>query len=217
MLFRFSHAVGLRGVLLIAVLCSLWHCQSSADAAQRNDLAAGKFLVAGRDLSDPNFAETVVLLIDYSESSAIGLVINQPRRIRISRVLEEIDLGDRAGDPVFRGGPVSLSGVLAIIRSEEEPALTRRVFDNVYLVNNLEALEAAIHRGATFDSMRVYLGYAGWGAGQLDREVALGSWHVMDADPDAVFDRYPSSLWERLVARASTVLVKLFSPAKTRG
>jgi len=215
--FRFSRAVGLRGALLIGVLCSLWHCQSSADAAQRNDLAAGKFLVAGRELGDPNFAETVVLLVSYDESSATGLIVNQPTRIRLSRVLDEIDLGERSSDPVYRGGPVSMSGVLALVRSPEKPALTRKVFDDVYLANSIAALEDAIHRGATVESLRVYLGYAGWGPGQLDREVAIGSWHIMDAKAREVFDSDPESLWDRLIPHASQVLVRLFSLPESHG
>lgn len=203
----------LLGIASALLLCS---CQSPADAAQGRGLAEGKFLVAARDLSDPNFAETVVLLTQYDETSASGLIVNQPTRVRLSRIMEELDLGEHDNDPVFRGGPVAVSGVLALIRSDNAPEDALPVFENVYLANTVESLREALAQGTGPDNARVYMGYTGWGPGQLDREVTTGSWHILDGDPQLVFDPDPASLWDRLIKRASVVLVNLLQGAQPR-
>jgi len=197
-------------LLLTGVACLACLSPSSAHAAEVRGLATGKFLVARRDLPDPNFAETVILLAQYDEQGAVGLVINQPTRIRLSRLFQDLDLGERRADPVYRGGPVAITGVLALMRSQTEPKDARKVSQSVYLVNSVTGLEEHVQRRAEPNTFRVYLGYAGWGAGQLDREVDLGSWHIFDSEPGLVFDPEPDSLWERLIRRSSMVLVQLF-------
>jgi len=201
--------------LVVGGAILLWCCGSWADGAQPRGLAAGKLLVAARELTDPNFAGTVIFLTQYDEDSAVGLIINQPTRVNLSRVFDEMELGKRAADPVYRGGPVELSAVLALVRSPSEPENAGRIFEDIYLTDGIAGLEDAIKNGTGQEDVRLYLGYSGWGPGQLDREVALGSWHILDGDPDLVFDPSPSSLWDRLIKRASMVIVDLLEDRRS--
>jgi putative transcriptional regulator len=162
--------------------------------------AAGRFLVAARELADPNFARSVVLLGQYEEKGAMGLTINRPSAMTIGEALAGFKAAKERKDPAYLGGPVVRTGVLALVRSASKPDDAKPVFGDVYLVSTRPLLEKLL---ATADAtrLRVYLGYAGWGAGQLEMELEIGSWHVISADAATVFDTSPASVWPRLIKR----------------
>src|SRR6266436_4101456 len=168
-----------------------------AVSARAEDLAAGKFLVAPRDAPDRHFAETVILLIDYSQDGAVGLIVNRETKIPLSRALEQMSGTKERSDMAYSGGPVETSAVLALLRSRTKPQEARRVFGDVHLISSRALLEKTLAAGTSPDEVRVYLGYAGWGPGQLRREVELGGWHVVRGDADIVFDPEPGSVWRR--------------------
>jgi putative transcriptional regulator len=165
--------------------------------------AKGRFLVASRRLADPNFAETVVLLLAYEAAGAIGVVINRPTDVPLGSVLSDVEgLRDRP-DPVYLGGPVARNVLLALIRAAQQPESSRAVFDGVYVSGNREALRKALGKTGKQDRVRVYAGYAAWGPGQLDREVTHGDWHVAAADAAMVFGMKASAIWPKLIQRFS--------------
>lgn len=165
------------------------------------DLGAGRFLVAKRSLADPNFAETVVLLASYDKSGAMGLVINRPTEIPISQLLSGIAGAKQRRDTALEGGPVQPTAVFALIQGKAPPGDAKPVFPTVYLITTKEALEKAFTASTKSAELRVYVGYAGWGPGQLDMEVASGAWHVVAADARTVFDSDPEGVWERMIKR----------------
>ena len=164
-------------------------------------LAAGKLLVAARDLGDPNFAETVVLLFEYNPKGAAGLVVNVRADVPLSSVFGQLNLGVNATRPAFVGGPVSRTSALALLRGPAKATGTRLVATGIHLITTREALEDTLAADASPNRCRVYLGYAGWGTGQLERETETGAWHVFDAEPDLVFDTDPATVWRRLIRR----------------
>jgi putative transcriptional regulator len=164
-------------------------------------LAAGKLLVASRDLLDPNFAQRVVLLIDYSQEGAAGLVVNVRTEVPLSRAFEHLALGTNASQPMYSGGPVSPASAVALLRSPSPVAGARTVANDVHVVSTRELLERTLTTPGDPNRFRVYLGRAGWGAGQLERETQRGAWHVLAADADLVFAPEPASLWRRLIQR----------------
>ena len=166
-------------------------------------LAAGKLLVAARSLPDPNFAESVVLLIQYSPDGAAGLVLNRQSDVPLSNVLPGV-VQDPAAGAAFVGGPVSPTSVLALSRIA--CGACPRVGADVYLVNTPDALRERLATRADTQDVRVFLGYAGWGGGQLEAETRTGAWHVLDSDARFVFDREPESLWRRAIRRSEAVL-----------
>jgi putative transcriptional regulator len=172
---------------------------------QTDDLAVGRILVASRDLGDPNFAKTVILLVHYSEDQgAVGLVLNKRTDVPISRVFHDLKEASGRKDPVYIGGPVELNSVLALLKSANKLAGADRVFGDVYLISNKDLLTRTLASSAEATVFHTYIGYAGWGAGQLEHEVDLGAWHIMPADVGTVFHADPDSVWEHLIRRTET-------------
>jgi putative transcriptional regulator len=171
-------------------------------------LAAGKLLVAARRLPDPNFSRTVVLLAVFGEEGAMGLVVNRQSDVPLGRLFPHVVPTMAGAAPAFAGGPVQPDAALALVRTGEPPSGARPVVDGVHLVSAREPLEALLASGAPASRLRVYLGYAGWGPGQLDAETAQGSWHVLDGDGDVVFDPDPAALWPRQIARTEVIVAR---------
>src|ERR1700733_16092667 len=114
-------------VLLFACLPAL--CQS-------DDLAVGRFVVASRDLGDPNFAQTVILLVHYSaDKGSVGLVVNRRTDVPVSRVFHDLKEAGGRKDPVYIGGPVDLNSVLALLKAANKPENADKVFSDVYLIS----------------------------------------------------------------------------------
>jgi putative transcriptional regulator len=176
-------------------------------------LAKGKFLVASRELIDPNFSETVVLLLEYSRSGAMGVVVNRPTQVRLSTALPEMEGVQDLTDTLFAGGPVARNQILFLIRSGHEPEGSRRVFDDIYVSSSRALLQKMVDGGDSGKTFRLYAGYAGWAPGQLDREVAMGGWHVLQADVATVFEKAPSEIWPELIHRSSALWVRLLHPS----
>jgi putative transcriptional regulator len=184
---------------LLGALCGLAPCLA---LAQEPELAAGSFLVSSRDLSDPNFAETVILLLRYDEEEgAMGLIVNRRGDVPLSRVFEDLKQAKGRKDPAYLGGPVEPDNVLALLKSSTKVTDAQRVFAGVYLISDKEQLEKTLAEKPEASVFHVYLGYAGWGPGQLEHEVDLGAWHILPPDAGSVFDADPDSVWTRLIRR----------------
>ncbi len=169
---------------------------------QAGKLMPGTFLVASRDLADPNFVHTVVLLVRYDEENgALGLVINRQSEVPLSRVFAELKEAKDRMDPIYIGGPVEEGSVLALLKADAKPKDADRVFGDVYLISSKALLEKTLASGTEADRFHAYLGYAGWAREQLEREVELGAWHVMPAEASSVFHSDPDSVWQRLIRR----------------
>jgi|HubBroStandDraft_1064217.scaffolds.fasta_scaffold00504_4 putative transcriptional regulator len=189
---------GMRWLPIAAMaLCAV--SVAGAQSTRPADLAVGKLLVASPDLSDPNFAKTVVLLVQYDEDGVVGLILNRRSKVPISRVLGEVAGAKGRTDPVYAGGPVGRTDVLALVRSRRAPGDAKRVLGDVFLVSTQEGLEKTFASATDADAVHVYLGYSGWTAPQLANELDLGAWHVFQGSAKAVFDSDPESLWPRLI------------------
>jgi putative transcriptional regulator len=185
--------------IAVAALCggSVMYAQSTREG----DLGIGKLLVASRDLSDPAFAESVILVIHYDEGGTVGLMINRRTEVPIARALRDLKVGGDRSDPVYHGGPVEGTNVLALLRSRLQPDDAAPVFGDVYLVSTKSLLEKTLAKGVGPGEFRVYLGYCGWSHGQLENEVRQGAWQIFNRNSDLVFDSDAKSLWHRLMAR----------------
>jgi putative transcriptional regulator len=194
--------------LLVPLTLVAGRPQGLGDALHRRvvkALAVGKLLVASRNLSDPNFANTVVLLADVSREGAMGLVVNRPTTVTLARLFPALERTLASASTAFLGGPVPGPGALALLRGTTAPATTRRIVAEVHLVNSRAVLEEMIGAGAPASRFRVYLGYAGWGPGQLEDETAKGAWRVLEGDADVVFDADPRAMWRRLIVRTEAL------------
>lgn len=208
MITRMSHGTFIM-TLGIAFLLLLVTAAASAGSHPRPDrpapcpadtgeLTKGKFLVASRDLLDPNFHETVVVLADYGENGAAGLIINRPTRVTLAQLLPSEEWLRPRNDTIYIGGPVAQDRLILLIRSTKRLAGAHSLFDDVYISGSSSTLRSLMD--ADMDaSFRAYMGYAGWGPGQLESEVERGDWRVLPAEADAIFEHPAGSIWEKLI------------------
>ncbi|GAB3126176.1 YqgE/AlgH family protein [Streptomyces calidiresistens] len=168
---------------------------------------AGRLLVAAPALADPNFTRSVVLVLDHDDDGALGVVLNRPTPVDVSEVLEP--WAALAGEPgvVFQGGPVALDAALALaVVPGEGPLGWRRVHGSIGLVD-LDAPPEVL--AGEVGSLRVFAGYAGWGAGQLESELDEGAWYVVDSEPGDVSVPRPEGLWRAVLRRQRSGLALL--------
>jgi putative transcriptional regulator len=158
-------------------------------------LRPGVFLYAAPKLPDPNFAETVVLLVQHGPEGAMGLVIDRPTDVSAREVLKEAK-GLREL-PVYWGGPVQPEAVFGLVNTDRPSKKAVRVFEDVYLTGRRQDLEAAARGAKAEDRVRIYLGYSGWGAGQLEGEVRRRGWLIAPGEAALVFSPEPEKLWRR--------------------
>jgi putative transcriptional regulator len=151
-------------------------------------------------LGDPNFDRSVLLVLEHTAEGALGVVLNRPTELEVSAVLDE--WSGVAADPavVYMGGPVEQNGVLALARrrgSAEVPGWSPLLGDVGTIDLHLDPVEVV----GGLAGVRFFAGYSGWGAGQLETELAEGAWLVADAVPDDVFLAEPEGLWRSVLAR----------------
>lgn len=167
----------------------------------RTVIAPGVLLVAGIGLSDGVFDQTVVLVLDADAGGALGVVLNRYRDVDLDSALPGWSGVASFPRMLYDGGPVSPEGAICLatpLVEQEEPPGWRRLFGRVGLLHLDTPLEIAT--GAYAD-LRIYAGYAGWAPGQLERELALGAWHVIPSRYADVFDADPTTLWRRILRR----------------
>jgi putative transcriptional regulator len=166
-------------------------------------LAKGRFLVASRSLSDANFAQTVILLVDYHSRGAMGLIINQPTAVRLAKVLPDMAGLQQRPDTVFLGGPVERNRMMLLIHSSRTLTDAQQVLADIYVSSSRTLFERLVDKAEVGERFRVYAGYAGWAPGQLEREVSRGDWHVLPADAETLFDKAPADIWPELIRKGS--------------
>jgi putative transcriptional regulator len=161
---------------------------------------SGRLLIAGPSLGDSNFDRTIVYLLEHGVDGSLGVVINRPTELPVGLALPL--WSDTVGAPgvVFSGGPVE-AGValgLARVRQAGECAGWSPIDDTIGSVDlgmDPDTISAGV------EVARVFVGYSGWGPGQLDQEVDAGAWFVVEAEPDDLFTSEPAQLWGTVLRR----------------
>lgn len=179
----------------------------------------GKLLVANPRLADPNFDRTVVLVLVHSEDGALGVVLNRPSDTAVAEALPQ--WAGRAVSPamMFVGGPVGDDSVICLARVPVPAALEARAGDDVWraVAGDLGTLDLDTDSDGLDDAvtdLRIFVGYAGWAAGQLEAELVAGGWWVLDAADGDPFTPEPRDLWHRVLRRqgGEIGLVSLYPP-----
>jgi len=177
------------------------------------ELATGKILIAQRDLPDPNFTKTVVLIVELNNEGTVGLILNRRSDLTLASVFEKMKPHAGSAPVFYFGGPVQIDGVIGLLRADTGPKDTHHVFGDVYVTAGREPLEGMVAAGADPSRFRAYLGYAGWRPRQLERETARGSWRVLKSVAGTVFDPNPDTLWDRLINQTDGLSVGLAAVA----
>jgi len=149
------------------------------------------FLIAMPTLKDPNFSQSVALICEHNEDGAMGIVVNRPLELTMSEILSQMDIAcpdSKIGElPVHLGGPVQCGRGFVICAPPGDWDATLKVSDDIGVASSRDILEA-IAEGRGPEQTFIALGYAGWGAGQLEQEIMENSWLSGPFDPSVLFD-----------------------------
>jgi putative transcriptional regulator len=159
---------------------------------------AGQLLVASPTLQDPNFMRTVVLVGVHSDEGAMGVVLNRPSEVTVAEAVPQLE--DAAGglEAVYVGGPVQRTSIVLVAEFADPDAAGLLLLGRIgFPPADVEPEDLA----DTVSRARVFAGYAGWAAGQLDAELAEGDWIEQSALPQDVFTDAPEDLWGQVLAR----------------
>lgn len=164
----------------------------------------GKLLVATRHLKDPNFFRTVVLMLENSDESSMGLVINRPSSLSLDAAFSQAKKSTLCTDSIHSGGPVETTALFILHNCSHMSAGEEAVSEGIYLTGSNDTFEDLIDpTGGCTDEcrFRVYCGYAGWGEGQLEDEIDRGDWMVLPAESSMVFIDDPFDVWDNCMDR----------------
>lgn len=185
---------------LMTFLVAFMPLPASAAEAEAN----GVFLVARRDMPDPRFRESVVLVTQPQQGGPWGVVINKPLTQRLAEVLPHHESLKKSPEVLHYGGPVMPQGLVFLARAPKPPPSSVAVLKGVYFTSDTAWIDRRLEKPGPKRELRVYAGYAGWSEGQLQNEMRRGDWHVVPADAATVFDLDPAGIWPALIARAAT-------------
>jgi putative transcriptional regulator len=190
-----------RSLLVAFLLVSLsWQLPSCAQEMGQDAV----LLIATPELQDPNFAESVVLVLFPREGGPVGVILNRPTRLTLKDAFpDEPHLRERT-DTVYFGGPVRPGGLMFLFRRNRASEGAFPVLEDLYLSNNGDLLDSLLG-GAEGGVQRYFLGYSGWAPVQLEVEVASGAWYVLPADSQTILKMDPKVMWRELLARATAV------------
>ncbi|MCW6005451.1 YqgE/AlgH family protein [Micromonospora sp. CPCC 205371] len=166
----------------------------------------GQILVATPALKDPNFDRTVVLLVAHEAGGALGVVLNRATEVPVSEVLG--NWGTMAREPavLFEGGPVQPESAICLARMRPEARKVRGFHPVSGSVGTVDLSVDPETLQGSLVGIRVFAGYSGWSAGQLEDEISTGSWFVFDALPGDAFVERPEDLWSMVLRRQGGIL-----------
>jgi putative transcriptional regulator len=167
---------------------------------------AGRLLIAEPMMSEENFERTVILMIEHNDEGAVGVVVNRPSELDASDLVPEWSHLVVEPQVVFVGGPVSQTGVIGLGRRDDLATPIAGWGDVVGRCGTINLHLDPFEVGAGIAGVRLFAGFSGWGAGQLEGELAAGAWYVVDAREDDAFTADPRRLWHDVLRRQPSEL-----------
>ena len=168
--------------------------------------ARGKLLIASKNLQNTWFQETVIFLVEYNASGAMGLIINKPSTIRLADLITDLPALKKRKDVAFFGGPVEGNRMFLLIRSMNDIEESFKVMEDVHMSTSRAVFEQVVS-GKLKATFRSFAGYSGWAAGQLDAEIARGDWYVTKASAKIIFEHNSDTLWQELISSSTAIQV----------
>jgi putative transcriptional regulator len=171
-----------------------------------------QFLIAMPGLQDPNFFQTVTFICEHNEHGAMGIVINRPLNLALGEVLMQMSLRPRSKEienmPVFQGGPVHTDRGFVIHPPRGKWKSSIIVSDEIGVTTSRDILESIAEGNGPAESL-IALGFAGWGAGQLEQEILDNAWLNGPADTSIIFNTPVEKRWEVSAAKLGIPLDRL--------
>lgn len=152
-------------------------------------------LVARTELPDPNFADSVVLVMNNLGSGPMGVIINRPTQVAVSQLFPDFKHLAPLRDKIYFGGPVELETVWFLFRATKAPGHAIQACDGIYLSASRELLLELLGRDKPMDGLRIFIGHSGWTPSQLENEIQRGDWTVKRAESGAIFNGQPEHPW----------------------
>jgi putative transcriptional regulator len=152
-------------------------------------------LVARAELPDPNFKDSVVLVMNNIGPAPAGIIINRPTSIAVSRLFPDLEGLAQLDDKVYFGGPVEIGTVSFLVRAAAAPEHATEVLHGLYISTSRELLRKLLSRDKPMEDLRIFIGYSGWAPGQLEAEIARGDWTLTPAEASAIFDGKSERPW----------------------
>ena len=146
-------------------------------------------------MTDPNFEEAIVLVMNNLGPAPVGIIINRPTEVPVSRLFPDIKGLAHVEDKVYFGGPVDFRSVWFLFRATGRPEHAVQAFDGIYLSASSELLLQLLARAKPTEGLRIFVGHAGWAPRQLEQEINNGDWMLEHADPDGIFSRKSEHSW----------------------
>lgn len=175
-----------------------------------------QFIIAMPNLADPNFFHTVAYLCQHNEDGALGIVINRSTDMKLGEIFKQMDINvtapASAETPVFAGGPVQQERGFVVHTSGGDWHATMAVSDTISLTTSRDVLEA-IAAGEGPEQYLVALGYAGWGAGQLEKEIMDNAWLNTPSGKQVLFDTPVNLRWTAAAGQIGIDINLLTAPA----
>jgi len=188
------YVTGALGALLL-VCGSSWPT-SAADAKPLRAI----LLMAAGNLPDSDFADSVVLVMNNLAPAPVGIIINRPMPIPVSRLFPDLKHLVQVRDKVYFGGPVEFGSVWFLFRASTPPEHAIQACDGVYLSADRKLLFQLLGRDKPMEGLRIFVGHAGWAPGQLEAEIDNGDWTLKRAEPQAIFSAKSEHPWPRAQA-----------------
>ena len=180
------------------VLCALLLLWTSwpTSAEEPKGLTA-ILLVARPELQDSDFTGAVVLVMNNLGPAPIGVVINRPTQVPVSRLFPDLKQLASVHDKLYFGGPVEFGTVWFLFRASHATEHSIKALDGIYLSANRKLLLQLLGREKPMDGLRIFIGHSGWAPGQLEAEIARGDWTLEHAGSDAIFNGKSERPWPK--------------------
>ncbi len=178
-------------------LCAflLLFCLFSPTAADDPKPLTAIFLIARAGLPDPNFKDSVVLVMNNIGVAPAGVIINRPTKIAVSRLFPDLRQLAQVPDKVYFGGPVEIGSVWFLFRSIAPRERAVQALDGVYVSADHELLLELLGRDKPMEGLRIYIGHTGWAPGQLEAEIARADWTLEPAAAQEIFNGKSEHPW----------------------
>ena len=190
--------------LLVIMLLPGWLSAAPAAGTAPGAIAPAKapantmtaiLLVAQGAVSDPNFGGSIVIVMNNLGPAPVGIIINRPMPLPVSRFFPKLKQLAQARDKVYFGGPVEFGDVWFLFRAKRAPATAFKVCDDVYVSWDGKLLLKLLHREKPLEGLRLFIGHAGWAPGQLQAEITGGAWVPRRVDANSLFNPQPELPW----------------------
>jgi putative transcriptional regulator len=169
----------------LVVLLTGWGLSTAAGPEPMHAL----LLVARPSLQDPAFADSVVLVLNNLGPEPVGVIVNRPTQLPVAKLFPQLKTLAALPDRLYFGGPVDLDAVWFLVRTATPPQHATQACPGLYISADHTLLLSLLARQHPMENLRIFLGHAGWGPGQLQNEISAGAWKLEEASAATIFEQ----------------------------